>query len=117
MAPRSRTFLKIFITALLILLVDLKTNTHSALGGVVPGQTKRVDGLNPGEVGEEELPKLSHDEEMILHALFGGLGEVIEIINSSSSNTHTVRAPVFGRHQFFGTSEHYGKAHGSLLSG
>ena len=25
----------------------------------------------------------------------------------------TVRAPVFGRHQFFGTSEHYGKAHGS----
>ena len=29
----------------------------------------------------------------------------------------TVRTPVFGRHQFFGTSEHYGKAHGSLLSG
>ena len=29
----------------------------------------------------------------------------------------TVRAPVFGRHQFFGTSELYGKAHGSLLSG
>ena len=29
----------------------------------------------------------------------------------------TVRAPVFGRHQFFGTSEHYGKAQGSLLSG
>ena len=29
----------------------------------------------------------------------------------------TVRAPVFGRYQFFGTSEHYGKAHGSLLSG
>ena len=27
------------------------------------------------------------------------------------------RAPVFGRHRFFGTSEHYGKAHGSLLSG
>ena len=25
----------------------------------------------------------------------------------------TVRAPVFGRHQFFGTSEHYRKAHGS----
>ena len=25
--------------------------------------------------------------------------------------------PVFGRHQFFGTSEHYGKALGSLLSG
>ena len=33
------------------------------------------------------------------------------------STRHTVRAPVFGRHQFFGTSEHYGKAHGSLLSG
>ena len=32
-------------------------------------------------------------------------------------NQTTVRAPVFGRHQFFGTSEHYGKAHGSLLSG
>ena len=29
----------------------------------------------------------------------------------------TVRAPVFGRHQFFGTSEHYRKAHGSLLFG
>ena len=29
----------------------------------------------------------------------------------------TVRAPVFGRHHFFGTSEHYGKACGSLLSG
>ena len=28
-----------------------------------------------------------------------------------------VRAPVFDRHQFFGTSEHYEKAHGSLLSG
>ena len=27
------------------------------------------------------------------------------------------RAPIFGRHQFFRTSEHYGKAHGSLLSG
>ena len=26
----------------------------------------------------------------------------------------TVRAPVFDRHQFFGTSEHYGKTHGSL---
>ena len=29
----------------------------------------------------------------------------------------TVRAPVFGRHQFFGTSAHYRKAHGSVLSG
>ena len=29
----------------------------------------------------------------------------------------TVRAPVFGRHQFFNTSVHFGKAHGSLLSG
>ena len=28
----------------------------------------------------------------------------------------TVRAPVFDRHQFFGTSEHYGKNHGSLLT-
>ena len=31
--------------------------------------------------------------------------------------TCTIRAPVFGRHQFFGTSEHYRKAHGSLSSG
>ena len=30
---------------------------------------------------------------------------------------YTVRAPAFGRHQFFGTSEHYGKTRGSLLSG
>ena len=29
----------------------------------------------------------------------------------------TVRVPVFGRHQFFGTSEHYGKIHGRLLFG
>ena len=29
----------------------------------------------------------------------------------------TVRAPVFGRHHFFVTWEHYRKAHGSLLSG
>ena len=34
-----------------------------------------------------------------------------------NSLQYTVRAPVFGRHQFFGTSEHYGKAHGSVLSG
>ena len=26
----------------------------------------------------------------------------------------TVRVPVFGKHQFFGTSEHYGNTHGSL---
>ena len=29
----------------------------------------------------------------------------------------TARATVFERHQFFGTSEHYGKAHGIPLSG
>ena len=28
-----------------------------------------------------------------------------------------VRTPVFGKHRVFGTSDHYGKAHGSLLSG
>ena len=28
--------------------------------------------------------------------------------------TTMIRAPVFGRHQFFGTSEHYCKAHGSF---
>ena len=37
--------------------------------------------------------------------------------DNKGDNWGTVRAPVFGRHQFFGTSEHYGKAHGSLLSG
>ena len=31
--------------------------------------------------------------------------------------SNTIRAPVFDRHQFFSTLEHYGKAHGSLLSG
>ena len=41
----------------------------------------------------------------------------IEVQKSSQQLRDTVRAPVFGRHQFFGTSEHYGKAHGSLLSG
>ena len=33
------------------------------------------------------------------------------------THTCTVRAPVFGRYQFFGTSEHYRKTHGNLLSG
>ena len=37
--------------------------------------------------------------------------------STSSNKWGTVRVPVFGRHRFFGTSEHYGKAHGSLLSG
>ena len=37
---------------------------------------------------------------------------VVKVVRSA----RTVRAPVFGRHQFFGTSEHYGKANGSLLS-
>ena len=39
------------------------------------------------------------------------------LLEPAVTPTCTVRAPVFGRHQFFGTSEHYGKAHGSLLSG
>ena len=42
----------------------------------------------------------------------------LSICGSPKFNTVcTVRAPVFGRHQLFGTSEHYGKTHGSLLSG
>ena len=49
------------------------------------------------------------------------LGELkYEQINGSHRvkfSPGTVRAPVFGRFQFFGTSEHYRKAHGSLLSG
>ena len=36
---------------------------------------------------------------------------------SAMFTVSTIRAPVFDRHQFFGTSAHYGKAHGSLLSG
>ena len=36
---------------------------------------------------------------------------------NTNYNMSTVRAPVFDRHQFFGTSEQYGKARGSLLSG
>ena len=40
-----------------------------------------------------------------------------EFMSRCSHAASTVRAPVFGRHQFFGTSEHYGKAHGSFLSG
>ena len=39
------------------------------------------------------------------------------VLKSHVRQLSTVRAPVFTRHQFFGTSEHYGKAHGSLLSG
>ena len=34
----------------------------------------------------------------------------------SETGMYRIRAPVSGRHQFFGTSEHFGKAHGSLLS-
>ena len=41
----------------------------------------------------------------------------VMFVSCSLTYTCTVRAPVFDRHQFFGTSEHYGKAHGSLLSG
>ena len=48
-------------------------------------------------------------------------GLSVMYLNETSSNVYrertTVRALVFGMHQFFGTSEHYGKAHGSLLSG
>ena len=41
----------------------------------------------------------------------------LDSVHVSAQNiTSTVRALVFGRHQFFGTSEHYGKANGSLLS-
>ena len=51
---------------------------------------------------------------MILHYVWSRL-KLLRLIHERSS---TVRAPVFDRlHQFFGTSEHYGKAHGSLLSG
>ena len=44
------------------------------------------------------------------------LWKSVKIPELGFQDSGTVRAPVFGRHQFFGTSEHYGKAHGSLLS-
>ena len=44
--------------------------------------------------------------------------ELVYVLVKTIVMTHgTVRAPVFDRYQFFGTSEHYGKAHGNLLSG
>ena len=49
--------------------------------------------------------------------MFSTLSTTNKSLCFETSPTCTVRAPVFGRHQFFGTSEHYGKAHGSLLSG
>ena len=57
---------------------------------------------------------------MEIHRLTGKLW--IKVINRYSlfsnypKGTSIRRAPVFGRHQFFGTLEHYRKAHGSLLS-
>ena len=46
------------------------------------------------------------------------VGECINFLEGGGWEWNsTVRAPVFGRHQFFGTSEHYGKAYGSLLTG
>ena len=54
---------------------------------------------------------LGNSREIYLH--WFGWQVILEWIISSI----TVRAPVFGRHQFFGTSEYYWKAHGSLLSG
>ena len=38
-------------------------------------------------------------------------------LDKNTDNPRTQRAPAFGRHHFFGTSEHYEKAHGSLLYG
>ena len=52
---------------------------------------------------------------MIAHARVYYLNSFM--VEYSNGQIGTVRAPVFGRHQFFGTSEHYGKAHESLLSG
>ena len=42
-----------------------------------------------------------------------GLGSMLRKLlkDKHYRHTNTVRAPVFVRHQFFGTSEHYGKAH------
>ena len=40
-----------------------------------------------------------------------------QVFDAQKNMINTVRAPVFIRHQFFGTSKHYGKSHGILLSG
>ena len=50
--------------------------------------------------------------EIILSLIWYFNGFVVISVDILSS---TIRAPVFGRHQFFGTSEHYGKAHGSFI--
>ena len=39
---------------------------------------------------------------------------IVALLHTLRAVNCTVRAPVFGRHQFFGTSEHYGNTHGSL---
>ena len=55
---------------------------------------------------------------ILITAFQSGQENYFELLFSSSIVAMSpVRAPVFGAHQFFGTSEHNGKAHGSLLSG
>ena len=72
---------------------------------------------------------ISHTDSMLGYSSWIKKGNILTILNLQYVfmsgliwiyhwlHTHAVRAPVFGRHQFFGTSEHYGKAHGSLFSG
>ena len=69
--------------------------------------------INKGDPATSSCPGMGRRE-------WGGGGEVGEkcsIWLYFILEECTVRPLVFGRHQFFGTSEHYGKAHGSLLSG
>ena len=62
---------------------------------------------------------MCHSQAQLCMESVGGTrsgGVWLEVHVHTFSKLSTVRAPVFGRHQFFSTSEHYGKANGSLLS-
>ena len=51
---------------------------------------------------------------LIVDIFWGGGGCFVLFFVNTVQDGGTVRAPVFDRHQFFGTSEHYRKACGSL---
>ena len=65
----------------------------------------------------QEIVNFCMISQMYITKLLWALLDLMQLFSAYRYGTSTVRAPVFGRHQFFGTSEHYGKAHGSLLSG
>ena len=74
----------------------------------------------PSQVSPFSIHLGSYGQEIVRLVTIGHsviLSDRVEIcaVRTLRTGQSTVRAPVFGRHQFFGTSEHYGKAHGSLL--